>query len=81
MLGIPSLRLREVQKLSEQPGDVRIDDIKDYIEALLEHDRQRKEAEEAKQRQELEGRGGGSTTLALSRVLSAFLGSPALPLI
>ena len=54
LLGIPSLRLKEVQKLSEEPGDVRIDDIKDYIEALLDHERQRKEAEEAKQRQELE---------------------------
>ena len=54
LLGIPSLRLREVQKLSEQPGDVRIDDMNDYIEALLDHDRQRKEAEEAKQREELE---------------------------
>ena len=54
LLGIPSLRLKEVQKLSEEPGDVRIDDIKDYIEALLGHDRQRKEGEQAKQRQELE---------------------------
>jgi hypothetical protein len=54
LLSIPSLRLREVQKLSEEPGDVRTDDIKDYIDALLDHDRQRKEAEEAKQRQELE---------------------------
>jgi hypothetical protein len=54
LLGIPSLRLREVQKLTEQPGDVRIDDIKDYIEALLEHDLQQKEAEQAKLRQELE---------------------------
>ena len=51
---IPSLRLREVQKLAEQPGDVHIDDISDYIDALLNHDRQRKEAEEVKQRQELE---------------------------
>ena len=31
LLGIPSLRMREVQKLSEEPGDVRTDDIKDYI--------------------------------------------------
>jgi hypothetical protein len=54
LLGIPSLRLREIQKLSEEPGDVRIDDIEDYIGALLDHDRRRKEAEEAKQRQELE---------------------------
>jgi hypothetical protein len=54
LLGIPSLRLREVQKLSEEPGDVRTDDIKDYIAALLDHDRQRKEAEEQKRRAELE---------------------------
>jgi hypothetical protein len=54
LLSIPSLRLREVQKLSEQPGDVRIEDIKDYIEALLGHDRRRQEAEKAKQRAELE---------------------------
>ena len=31
-----------------------IDDIEDYIEALLDHERRRKEAEEAKQREELE---------------------------
>ena len=31
-----------------------IDDVKDYIEALLDHDRRRQEAEEAKQREELE---------------------------
>jgi WD40 repeat protein len=54
LLGIPSLRLKEVQKLSEEPGDVRIDDIQDYVEALLDHDRQRKEAEEARQRADLE---------------------------
>jgi WD domain, G-beta repeat len=54
LLGIPSLRLKEVQKLSEEPGDVRIDDIEDYIEALLDHDRQRKKAEEANQQRELE---------------------------
>ncbi len=54
LLGIPSLRLKEVQKLSEEPGDVRIDDIEDYIAALLDHDRRRKEAEEARRRQELE---------------------------
>ena len=58
LLRIPSLRLREVQKLSEEPGDVRIDDINDYVEALLEHDRRRQEEgrheREAKQRQEIE---------------------------
>ena len=54
LLGIPSLRLREVQKLSEEPGDVRTDDIKDYIDALLDHDRTRKEAKEAEEREELE---------------------------
>ena len=58
LLGIPSLRLKEVQKLSDDPGDVRIDDINDYIEALLDHDRQRQEDErqkrEADQRKELE---------------------------
>jgi hypothetical protein len=45
LLGIPSLRLKEVQKLSEEPGEVRTDDIQDYIEALMDHDRQRTEAE------------------------------------
>jgi hypothetical protein len=54
LLGIPSLRLREVLKLSEEPGDVRTDDIKDYINALLDHDRKRKEAEEHKRREELQ---------------------------
>jgi hypothetical protein len=54
LLGIPSLRLKEVQNLSEEPGDVRTDDIKDYIDVLLDHDRQRREAEEVKRREELE---------------------------
>jgi WD40 repeat protein len=58
LLGIPSLRLKEVQKLSEEPGDVRTDDITDYIEALLRHDQRRQEKEkqdrEAEQRRELE---------------------------
>jgi WD40 repeat protein len=54
LLDIPRLHLAEAQKLFKQPGDVRIDDIKDYIEALLDHDRQRKEAEEVQQREELE---------------------------
>jgi hypothetical protein len=47
LLGIPSLRLRDVQQFSEQPGDVRTDDIKDYIDALLDYDRHRKEAASA----------------------------------
>ena len=32
---------RQARSLYEQPGDVVIDDIKDYIEALLDHERQR----------------------------------------
>jgi hypothetical protein len=72
LLGIPSLRLKEVQKLSEEPGDVRIDDIKDYIQALLDHDRRRKEAEEAKQRQELE-RTKRRSRLALAASLAFLL--------
>ena len=41
LLGIPSLRLREVLKLAEQPGDVRIDDINYNNESLLDHEPQR----------------------------------------
>jgi ribosomal protein S7 len=54
LLDIPRLHLAEAQKLFKQPGDVRLDDIEDYIEALLEHDRQRQDAEQAKERGELE---------------------------
>jgi hypothetical protein len=58
LLRIPSLHLKEVQRLSDEPGDVHTDDIKDYIDALLNHDRRRREKEErdreAEQRRELE---------------------------
>jgi hypothetical protein len=58
LLDIPSLHLVEARKLCNQPGDVGIDDIKDYIEALLDHDRRRQEKEkeerEALQRKELD---------------------------
>ena len=54
LLGIPNQRLKEVQKLSDEPGDVRIDDIKDFIDALLDHDQRRLKAEAAKLRAELD---------------------------
>jgi hypothetical protein len=54
LLDLPSLYVEAARSLHEHSGDVAIDDVKDYIEALLNNDWQRKEAEEAKQRHELE---------------------------
>jgi Novel STAND NTPase 1 len=54
LLGLPSLYLEAARDLKDQPGDVVIDDIEDYIEALLEHERRRVAAEEANHREELE---------------------------
>ena len=58
LLDLPSLHLEAARKLFAQPGDVVIDDIQDYIEALIRHDWQRQEdaanEREAKQRKDLE---------------------------
>ncbi|MBV8107921.1 MAG: TIR domain-containing protein, partial [Hyphomicrobiales bacterium] len=58
LLDLPSLHLEAARKLFAQPGDVVIDEIQDYIEALLRHDWQKQEDEanerEAKQREALE---------------------------
>jgi hypothetical protein len=57
LLGLPSLYVEAARSLYEQPGDVVIDDIVDYVEALLAHERRRREDErdalEAKQRKDL----------------------------
>jgi hypothetical protein len=54
LLNLPSLYVEAARSLCDEPGDVVIDDIKDYIDALLDHDRQQKEAEEQKRHDELE---------------------------
>jgi hypothetical protein len=54
LLGLPTLYVEAARSLYEQPGDVVIDDIKDYVGALLEYDRRRQESEDAKRRAELE---------------------------
>jgi hypothetical protein len=54
LLNLPSLYVESAKNLYEQPGDVVVDDIKDYIKALLEEKRRRLEAEQTKQREELE---------------------------
>ena len=54
LLDMPSLYVEAARSLYRQPGDVVIDDVKDYVEALLGHQRRRHKAEEAKQREELE---------------------------
>jgi hypothetical protein len=58
LLELPDLHLAAAQELYEQPGDVVIDDIKDYIEALLKRKRQWEEEKrlelEAKQHEALE---------------------------
>ena len=50
LLDLPSLYVEAARSLYQQPGDVVINDVKDYVEALLDHERRRQEAEEAKQR-------------------------------
>ena len=54
LLDLPSLYIEAARSLHNQPGDVVIDDVNDYVEALLDHQRCRLEAEEAKQSEELE---------------------------
>jgi hypothetical protein len=54
LLNLPSRDVVAARTLFEQPGDVVIDDIKDYFDALLDHERLTQEANEAKQRKELE---------------------------
>ena len=46
LLDLPSLYVEAARSLREQPGDVVIDNIEDYIDALLEHDGLRREAAE-----------------------------------
>ncbi len=53
LLDLPSLYVEAARSLYQHPGDVVIDDVKDYVEALLDHERRRQEAEKAKQRAEL----------------------------
>jgi formylglycine-generating enzyme required for sulfatase activity len=76
LLGIPSPRLRDVQKLSEEPGDVRTDDIKDYIDALLEYDRNRKEAASAREqrRQKKAQRVRTLTYVTLTSIIAGLFG-------
>jgi len=54
LLDLPSLYVEAARSLYQQPGDVVIDDVKDYVEALLDNARRRQDEEEAKQRAELE---------------------------
>jgi hypothetical protein len=54
LLDLPNLYVEAARSLYQQPGDVVIDEVKDYVEALLDHERQRREAGEAKQHKELE---------------------------
>jgi hypothetical protein len=54
LLDLPRLHLEAARRLRDQPGDVVVDEIRDYVDAALERQRKRQEAEETKQRQELE---------------------------
>ncbi len=54
LLDLPRLYVEGARSLYEQPGDVVINDVKDYVEALLGDAQRRSEAEAAKQREELE---------------------------
>jgi hypothetical protein len=54
LLDLPRLHLEAARRLRDQPGDVVVDEIRDYIDAALERQRQHQEAEETKQRQEVE---------------------------
>jgi WD40 repeat protein len=53
LLGLPSLYIEAARSLYGHPGDVVTDDIRDYVEALLDHDWKQKDAEDTKQREEL----------------------------
>ena len=46
LLDLPSLYVEAARSLYQQPGDVVIDEVRDYVEALLDHERRRQEAEE-----------------------------------
>jgi hypothetical protein len=54
LLDLPRLHLEAAKKLRDQPGDVVIDEVRDYIDAALERQRWKQEADQAKQRKELE---------------------------
>src|SRR4051812_28637828 len=49
----PGLRLEAARKLRDQPGDVVIDEIKDFIEASIEQERKEQQEREEQQRREL----------------------------
>ena len=48
LLNLPRLYVEAARSLYQQPGDVVIKDVKDYVEALLDRERRRQEAEEEK---------------------------------
>jgi TIR domain len=58
LLDLPNLYVEAARSLHEQPGDVVINDVNDYIEALLDREKRRheeqKQVHEAEQRKELE---------------------------
>jgi hypothetical protein len=54
LLDLPGLRLEEARQLRGDPGDVVIDEVKDYIDAALERQEQRRKEERARQDAELE---------------------------
>ena len=54
LLRLPDLYVEQARSLYQQPGDVVIDEIRDYVEALLEEKQRRRQAEQTKQREELE---------------------------
>jgi hypothetical protein len=54
LLDLPGLRLEEARQLLDEPGDVVIDEVKDYIDAALERQEQRREEEKARQHAELQ---------------------------
>ena len=43
LLNLPRLYVEAARNLRDQPGDVVIDDVKDYIESLLDHERKERE--------------------------------------
>jgi hypothetical protein len=54
LLRLPYLYVEQARGLHKQPGDVVIDDVKDYVEALLAQQERDREEAEAKQREALE---------------------------
>jgi WD40 repeat protein len=54
LLRLPHLYVEQARGLHKQPGDVVIDDVKDYVEALLAQQERDREEAEAKQREALD---------------------------